>query len=328
MADRLTGTVLKIEGTASLVDTGEQGVLRCDLRARLFRQLGVRLAVGDRVEVRVLEPAAPADPASGARPAGHGMIEAVLPRRTRLRRPRAFKRDQVLCANVDQVVLVVSVLEPEYKRNFIDRVLVATEREQLAAVVVFNKIDLADRRYRRVVEDDARVYERIGYGALLASAATGENMDALAKALRDRISVVTGPSGVGKTTLLNFLAPGVQLRTAEVSESTGRGRHTTSAAELVSLPGGGYVVDTPGVRAFGLWDVGPRELATCFPELREASQGCRFGDCSHRSEPECAVLDSLKREDGRVDEERYDSYLKLRDDLEAEEAARQAARKR
>jgi ribosome biogenesis GTPase len=317
--------VTKIEGTASLVDVPGRGVHRCDLRAKIFRQLDVRLAVGDEVEL------VPDESQAGEL---RGVIEAVRPRRTRLRRPRAFKRDQVVCANIDQVFLVVAVLEPDYKRNFIDRVLVAVEREGLQGAIIFNKVDLADERYRKVVEGDANVYRRAGYPALLASAESGEGLDHLARALLGKITVFSGPSGVGKTSLLNAIQPGLGLRTNEVSESTGRGKHTTTAAELFKLDQGGYVADTPGVRAFGLWDVGPRELAECFHEIGDVAKGCRFRDCSHRHEPDCAVVRAVQSEeagpDGEplIDEERYDSYVKLRDELEAEEAARQAAKKR
>jgi ribosome biogenesis GTPase len=326
VSEGLEGTVLKIGGSASIVDVGGR-TFRCDLRAKVSRKQDQRLAVGDRVKLTSRE---------GKDEEGLelGVIEAVEPRRSRLRRPRSFKRDQILCANIDLVVLVVSTLEPDYKRNFIDRVLVAVEREELDAAIVFNKADLADRRYLDVVREDAAIYEKLGYPSGLVSAKTGEGIPELRQLLKDRISVITGPSGVGKSTLLNVVQPGLELKTGEVSESTGRGKHTTTSAELIKLAFGGYVADTPGIRAFGLWDVTARELAMCFPELREVMGRCKFNDCTHRAEPGCAVLKAVqeeqKAEDGLpvVDEERYDSYLKLRDELEAEEAQRDATKRR
>ena len=315
--ERLEGTVTKIEGQSSWVDVGGEP-WRCDLRGKVSHQRNERLAVGDRVVV-----AAQGDP--GAAPRG-GIIEDVLPRRSALERPRSYKRDQVVCANMDQVVLVVSVFEPPYKRNFIDRLLVGIENTGMTPLLVFNKLDLADAAYREVCADDAGVYRRLGYGVIGVSVLTGEGIDDLHDAMRGKLSAVTGPSGVGKSTLLNRIVPGLTLRTAEVSEGSGRGRHTTTAAELIRLPQGGYVADTPGIRAFELKDIEARELPRLFREIGAAGAQCRFRDCSHREEPDCKV--ALAVESGEIDEERYDSYVKLRGELEAEQSARQATRKR
>jgi ribosome biogenesis GTPase len=175
------------------------------------------------------------------------------------------------------------------------------------------------------------VYARLGHPSLLVSAETGEGVDALRAELQGRISAVVGPSGVGKSTLLNAVCPGLQLRTGEVSEVDGRGRHTTTAAELVRLPGAGaadsgFVIDTPGLRAFGLWDLQPGEVLIGFKEIEDAAVACRFTNCGHREEPGCAVKQAV--EDGEIDEERYASFLKLRDEVEAEATLRQASRRR
>lgn len=314
------GTVTKILGGTSSVDAGPDGVFVCDLRARLHRKGGLRLAVGDQVAIVPTD-----DSEAGAR---RGVIEEVEPRRSALRRVRDFKRDQVVCANVDRIFVVVAAGDPPYKRPFIDRLLVGAARDALPATIVVNKMDLADDEYRELIEEDMDVYGRLGHPSLLVSAETGEGVDALRAELRDRISAVVGPSGVGKSTLLNAVCPGLQLRTGEVSEVDGRGRHTTTAAELVRLPGtdGGFVIDTPGLRAFGLWDLQPDEVLIGFKEIEDAAVSCRFTNCGHREEPGCAVKRAV--EEGEVDEERYVSFLKLRDEVEAEAALRQASRRR
>ena len=305
----------KIVGTTSVVDVGGSE-LPCDLRAKLFRRERIRLAVGDRVELA-------GEPEEG----GRGVIEAVLPRKNELRRARDLKRDQVLVANVDRVFLVFAAMEPAYKRGFIDRLLVGCERDEIEPFLVFNKVDLASPEYRELVGEDAQVYERLGYGTVLVSAETGEGVDALAAAFRDRVSAVIGQSGVGKSTLLNRVCPGLSLRTGEVSlDRDGRGRHTTTAAELVRLPGGGFVVDTPGVRGFALTDVHVDEVSDGFREVVQLRPGCRFNDCTHREEPGCAVRAAA--EEGRIDEERYRSYLRLLDEVQETGAARQATRRR
>ena len=318
--------MIKIEGAQSLVDAGPLGELVCDLRGRLFRREKLRLAVGDRVELSLPE-GEPEPVQEGESPSPRGVIEAVLPRRNALNRARDLKRDQVLVANVDRVFLVVAVMEPPYKRAFLDRLLIGCERDEIEPVLVFNKIDLASPEYRDLVEEDAQVYRALGYRAFLCSADTGQGMPALLEAFSQGVSAVIGPSGVGKSSLLNRVCPGLRLRTGEVSvDRDGRGRHTTSAAELVRLPGGGFVVDTPGVRGFALGDADVADVTAGFRELTELAPGCKFRDCAHKDEPACAVRQAVA--EGEVDEERYQSYLRLREEAEASEATRQSTRRR
>ena len=312
----LRGTVTKILGASSTVDCGPAGVFQCGLRARLSRKGGVRLAVGDRVLVT------PGDVASGEAMAGapgSGTIEEVDPRRTVLRRVRDLKREYVVCANVDRIFIVVAVSDPPYNRSFIDRLIVGVERDALSPVVVVNKIDLADGESRALVARDMGVYGALGYATLLVSAETGEGIDAVREAFRGRISAVVGPSGAGKSSLLNLVSPGASLAIGKVSDHDGRGRHTTTAAELVPLADGlqghAFVIDTPGLSEFGLGDIGPEELIAGFREIARTAVECRFKNCGHRTEPGCAVRRDVAS--GAIDEERYASWLKLREEMNA-----------
>lgn len=302
----LEGLVIEVLGLTSIVDVEAHGSLKCDLRARVFRKQNRRLAVGDRVKLSL------ADAQDGET---RGVIEELLERRTVLRRPRESKRDQILCANIDIVFIAVAILDPRYNRGFIDRVLVAAEREGLEAALLVNKVDLVtEDAFMDLVAEDFAVYGDLGYPVYFMSAQQGLGVEEVRAAFKDRISVVTGPSGVGKSTLLNTLMPGLNLRTGEVGKSR-KGRHITTSARLVTLPQGGYVADTPGIRAFSVEGTDKRELASLFRDIEPHLGGCRFGDCSHREEPGCPVLEAV--EDGDIDEARFESYLRLYEDLDA-----------
>jgi ribosome biogenesis GTPase len=256
----------------------------------------VKLAVGDEVML-----------SRDARESGWSIAE-VLPRRSRLarREPGRARGERVIAANVDQVVVVFALRQPEPHPAMLDRFLVIAEANGLASRIVVNKVDLAGEAEARQLFG---VYEAIGYPVHITSCRTGEGLPELRAQLSGRTSVLTGPSGAGKSSLMNALYPGLGLRVGEISASVNKGRHTTVGAFLHPLPDGGFVVDTPGLREIGLWGVPSAGLDRCFPELRALRDECRFADCSHLAEPDCAVRDALAA--GTVDASRYASYRKL-----------------
>lgn len=322
------GTVVRKDqqGTLVLPDGAPpslQAALRCHVRRGLREELARdgrgTVVVGDRVQfVRVGDGRA-------------GVIEALEPRRSVLlrRRARDGHRPLITAANVDTIAVVVAARDPEWKPGFVDRVLCAAELSEIAPLVVLNKIDLLEPAERRALEELLeRDYRAIGIPALLTSTVTGEGIDALRERVRGRITLVSGPSGAGKSSLLNALGlEAAEQRTAAVSARTRKGRHTTTSAVLLPLREGGFVVDTPGVRAFGFYDLQPGDLDVLFREIRavaydssgsggEARRRCRFADCLHREEPGCAVREAVA--EGRISPRRFASYLRILESLEQE----------
>jgi ribosome biogenesis GTPase len=216
----------------------------------------------------------------------------------------------VVVANLDQVVVVFAAAKPEPHPGMIDRFLVIAEANDLQARLVINKCELADAA---AIDALVAPYAAAGYDVHRSSVATGEGIAELREALAGKVSALTGPSGVGKSSLLNAMFPGVNLRTAAISESVNKGRHTTVGARLLPLPGPGYVVDTPGLREVGLWGIASEGVAECFPEMRALLGDCRFQDCIHDQEPGCAVREAVAA--GRISPARHQSYLKLRAEL-------------
>jgi len=263
-------------------------------RARgIFKKRGVSPLVGDRVKFSETEN-------------GEGIVDEILPRSTELVRPPV--------ANVDLAVLVFSVVHPDLNLLLLDKFLVHTESAGLDALIVFTKFDAADgepdrERIVESVEAARQLYESIGYGSLVTSARRGEGIEELKRRLSGRISVFAGQSGVGKSSLLNALVPGLKLETSEISKKLGRGRHTTRHVELVPLPGGGYVADTPGFSQLDFTELGVDEIGSCFREFRELAEGCKFRGCTHVHEPGCAVLAAKER--GEIAESRYANYLEF-----------------
>ncbi len=253
-------------------------------------------------------------------PTGEGVVEGVEPRHGgKLSRKAAGEREaeQVVAANVDQLVVVAAVAEPELNRRLLDRLVVSGENGGLEVAVCLNKADLADAA---ACEPVLALYRRLGYRALATSARTGVGVEDLRALLKGKTSVFAGPSGVGKSALLMAVQPGLDLRTGEVSASTGKGKHTTTAVSLLPLDFGGYVVDTPGIREFALYDIERDALQHCFPEMAERFGQCRFADCSHRHEPDCAIVAAVKS--GEIDPERYESYCRIYESLPAPGPAR------
>jgi ribosome biogenesis GTPase / thiamine phosphate phosphatase len=300
-AKQLSGTVLRARSGFYTVRTDDGILLECRLRGllRKDRQTTALAVIGDRVTVLPLED-------------GQGMIEAVEPRRSKFSRrqpgPRGAWMEDLVVANVDQVLVVFACANPMPHLRMVDRFLVVAEHNQVEPVVVANKVDLVGLEAARRLFGG---YEAIGYPVHYTSAREGIGVEQLADRLAGRTSVVTGPSGVGKSTLLNAIQPGLHIETGEVSALLTKGRHTTTAAELHPLEtaANGYVADTPGLRELGLWQVPSPELAWCFPEMRPSLGRCAFNDCRHLSEPRCAVLAAVAT--GEISPERYDSYRRL-----------------
>lgn len=267
----------------------------CVLRGRVKREQGIgKVAVGDEVELERV-------------PGGGCAIVGVFPRRSRLsRRSPDGRREQIIAANVDAMAAVFSVTEPDPVFSLLDRFLVLAESNDIVAFVVANKVDLSS-------EEEARcqfgLYEAIGYEVLYTSAKRGDKIGELRQRLAGHVCLFVGPSGSGKSSLLNAVEPGLGLRVGEVSRTVRRGRHTTVAASLHPLAVGGYVVDTPGLEQLRFWEVEERELVYCLPEFRDYQGQCRYSNCMHVQEPGCKVVEAVDR--GEIARRRYESYLKI-----------------
>lgn len=294
----MRGFVIRTQSGFFTAET-EQGEIVCQLRGRLKkgRRTGDVVAVGDWVQITPL----------GGK---NGVIEAVEPRQrmfARLAPDPQGEYLQVLIANPSQVVLVFACANPAPRLGMLDRFLVISEKQEIPALIVANKVDLVGLEHAREVFGH---YPALGYEVIYTSVPQNFGLDQLHARLAHRVTLLTGPSGVGKSSLLNAVQPGLGLQVRQISQATSKGRHTTVVRELFPLEGGGYVADTPGLKALALWDIEPEELDAYFPELRARVAECAFSDCTHVHEPGCAVLRAV--EVGQIDPRRYQSYLRMR----------------
>lgn len=302
----MTGLVIKNTGSWYTVKTDSNQLVECKIKGN-FRLKGIRstnpVAVGDRVSITPnLE--------------GTALITSIEDRKNYIIRksPNLSKQSHIIAANVDQAFLVVTINRPVTSTTFIDRFLASAEAYRVPVVLLFNKTDALEdeeREYQQMMID---LYETVGYQCLAISAANGSGMDKVRELLAGKTTVLSGNSGVGKSTLINSLLPDVQLKTAEISDAHNAGTHTTTFSEMLELPEGGYIIDTPGIKGFGTFDIEPEELTSYFKEIFHFSKDCRFNNCTHTHEPGCAVLKAV--EEHYIAQSRYLSYLNMLEDKE------------
>ena len=300
----MKGLVIKNTGSWYTVKTGDGQLIESKIKGN-FRLKGIRstnpVAVGDHVEIITNQE-------------GTAFISAIEDRRNYIIRksPNLSKQSHILAANVDQALLVVTVNYPQTSTTFIDRFLASAEAYSVPVVLVFNKHDLLSEEELHYEKMMCTLYETVGYKCVEISAETGEGVEQLFPILKDKITLLSGNSGVGKSTLINRLIPHASQRTAEISDAHNTGMHTTTFSEMIELPEGGYLIDTPGIKGFGTFDIEKEELTSYFKEIFHFSKDCRFSNCTHTHEPGCAVIKAV--EDHFIAASRYQSYLSMLED--------------
>ena len=306
-AKQMDGLVIKSTGSWYEVLTDGGKTVNCRIKGK-FRTLDIKttnpIAVGDRV---VIAP----EPDQET-----GLITVLQPRKNYIIRKSVnlSKQAQIIAANLDQAFLIVTLASPRTSLGFIDRFLVTAEAYEIPAKLIFNKLDLFNDEGLEIIEEHQLIYENAGYPCYSVSAIKETNLDQLRELLKDKVTLVSGHSGVGKSTLINALLPGKELKTGQISDWSDKGKHTTTFAEMFQLPFGGYLIDTPGIRELGVFDIEKQDLGRLFPEIRKLMGNCRFHNCRHINEPGCAVLDALDNEE--LESSRYDSYLSIYHDNE------------
>lgn len=303
----MQGLIIKSTGSWYEVLTDEGKTIKCRIKGK-FRTLDIKttnpVAVGDRVTI---EP----EPDQNT-----GLITELEPRKNYIIRKSVnlSKQAQIIAANLDQAFLIVTLASPRTSLGFIDRFLVTAEAYDIPAMLIFNKLDLFSEEGLEILDQYRQIYENIGYPCFSVSALQETNLDKVKELMKSRVTLVSGHSGVGKSTLINALLPGSELKTGEISDWSDKGKHTTTFAEMFKLPFGGYLIDTPGIRELGVFDIEKQELGRLFPEIRLLMGDCRFHNCRHINEPGCAVLKALEQDS--FESSRYDSYLSIYHDNE------------
>lgn len=303
--ESVEGIVVRNTGSSYIVRADDGRELVCRVKGN-FRIKGIRttnpVAVGDRVTVTKA-----ADDAD--------YITAISPRRNYIirRASNLSKESHILAANLDLAALVVSLREPSTPTTFIDRFLATAEAYNVPAMLILNKSDIWDEYDRELAEGMAYLYDSIGYEVAEVSARTGEGLDGLRRFLKNKVTLLAGNSGVGKSSLINALVPGANLKTGKISDIHHQGMHTTTFSEMIPLPEGGELIDVPGIRGFGTIDFKAEEVSHFFPEIFKAASGCRYGDCKHCGEPGCAVVPAV--EEHLISESRFASYLSILDEI-------------
>lgn len=301
----LHGLVIKCTGNSCIVRTDAGQLVECLVKGN-FRIRGIKstnpVAVGDLVEITVPEKGNTA------------FITEIGERRNYIvrRSSNLSKQSHVLASNLDQCLLVVTVCHPETSTVFIDRFLATAQAYRIPVIILFNKQDLLEDDDVEKTERMCELYESIGYICMRCDALHGQGTDGLMELVEGRTTLVSGNSGVGKSTIINALIPNAKLRTGKISEKHDTGMHTTTFSEMLELPGGGWLIDTPGVKGFGSYDMKREEIGHYFPEIFECAKMCRYGNCTHTTEPGCAVMEAVAT--GKVSESRYASYLSMMDD--------------